>query len=208
MNSMSDLIDYIDIDGLVGLHPQTEPKTCGSQNGIHYTGLAYVLTGNKVEIECITDFFDRYGYRRNSVTNDKMSYDDLHVLAKFDTDVRWDFIKRLFWHPAKESWALRWWFIRQPCFIVNVLFPFRKSIIRDMSIALTGIIGKADADSFKTSFLLSELYPTSEWAKRALRKRALKRFNGGLTEAFIVYFGDAHPLCKLMYDFERKQYDK
>lgn len=213
---MSNLSDYIDGDGLVS-HVIGDDKTKPwTQNGVHYTGIAYVLTGDRGYMEAVSDAFDKFGYHRNSVTNDKMSYDDLYVLAAYRKDVRWDFIKRFFWHPAKESWAIRWWFIRNLSFVMTVLFPRSKSFVRDLAIYYTGVIGKDDADAFKGSFLLSELYPCREFAKRQLRKRSLKRWpkythvlnhpnTGGLMSAFIEYFGPDHPLCSLMAEFERKR---
>jgi len=201
------LENYIDVDGLVGLITQGEVKVCGSQNGIHYSGLAYVLTGDVGYMEAVSYAFDKFGYHRNSVTNDKVSYDCLHVLVAYRKDVRWDFIKRIFWHPARESNALRWWFIRSPVFVVNVLFPFRKSIIRDLTIWFTDITGKADADAYKGAFLVSELYPCREYAKNKLRQRALKRWYSGITHAFLEYFPAGHPLISLMAEFEAKRID-
>jgi hypothetical protein len=204
------LENYIDLDGLIGLVPQGDVKVCGSQNGYHYSGLAYVLTGDVGYMEAVSDAFDKFGYFRNSVTNDKVSYDDLHVMCAYIKLVRMDFWSNLFWHPAKESWAIRWWFIRSPVFVVNVLFPFRKSIIRDLTIWFTDITGKADADAYKGAFLVSELYPCREYAKNKLRQRALKRWSmhlayGGITHAFAEYFPDGHPFVELSWEFERRR---
>lgn len=224
---MSNLEDWLDGDLLVGLEKDVHDRPT-SQNGVHYTGIAYVLTGDRGYMEAVSDAFDTFGYHRNSVTNDKMSYDDLHVLVAYRKDVRCDFIRRLFWHPAKESWAIRWWFIRSPVFVVNVLFPFRKSIIRDLAIWLTGEFGPSDADAYKSAFLISELYPTREYAKKELRRMAFGRwpemvpisftkenvlaaeainraFPPGLVGAFAEYFPTGHPLISLSAEFESRR---
>lgn len=213
---MSNLSDYIDVDGLVGLHPQTEPKVPGSQNGFMYTALADILDQDDPTLHydrhryAIGDAFKKFGYRRNSITQDVVSFDDLFAMCAFITEVRNDFKKSFGFHPARTSNSFRWWFFRNPVFVSCVYFPTSYSLLRDISICITGLF-ELGSTPFLMSFLISELYPTREWAKRQLRKRALKRWPcnnfliDGLPGAFAEYFPAGHPLIDLAEEFERKR---
>lgn len=213
---MSNLADWIDGDGLVGLEKDVHDRP-SSQNGYFYTGLAYILTNQKPgdELDLAIDMaFDEFGYRRNSVTQDLISFDDGFAMCALIPEVRDDFKKNWGMHPARTDNSLRWFMFRNPVFTSCVLFPNSFSLLRDISVAMCGA-WEAGSTPFLLSFLISELYPTREWAKRALRKRALKRFPNfpydniwkykGLTGAFEVYFGDQQPLVQLSYEFESRR---
>ena len=84
---MSNLSDWIDGDGLVGLEKDVHDRP-SSQNGVCYTGIAYALTKDHQYKNAILEFLMRQslaqaeqphktGYERNSVTTDLMSFDDL-----------------------------------------------------------------------------------------------------------------------------------
>ena len=214
------LENYIDVDGLVGLIPQGEVKVCGSQNGVCYTGLAYALTQDTRYKIAILTFMNtlkvrsdwpRTGYERNSVTHDIQSFDDLLAACAVNGTVRDDFKNNFGFHPVRQNNSLRWWFFRNPVFVSCVLRPNSHCFIRDISIAITGLL-EDGSTPFLLSFMISELYPTSEWAKRALRKRAIKRWLPnmftayyGLSGVCAEYFPPGHAIIELMHEFERKR---
>lgn len=198
---MNNIDHYLDKDGMISPTYLTDPKNqLGSQNSYFYTGLYMSLSSLEEKyffISRIRRAFDLFRYYRNSQTNDVVSYDDLYALLYTKPlSIRLAFMDGWLWHPARTSNALRWWFGRNPVFVSCILWPSKKSLIRDISMHITGWFEKGSTP-FLLSYLISELYLTSKSAKDALRENAYKRWPNGMVGAFQEHFGVDHPICKL-----------